>query len=69
MAQPLRSLSASTVSGVMACRHLLSGNIQVDADHLDHPGNVIVDGPSEDAMNSLKAIATVPAMATICGRN
>ena len=23
---------------------LLSGNIQVDADHLERPGNVIVDG-------------------------
>ncbi len=38
---------------------LLSGNIQVDADHLERPGNVIVDGPlSDDAMSSLKAMAT-----------
>ena len=38
---------------------LLSGNIQVDADHLERPGNVIVDGQlSDDAMNSLKAMAT-----------
>ena len=49
---------------------LLSGNIQVDADHLERPGNVIVDGPlSGEAMNSLKAMAAAgPAMVTICGR-
>ena len=37
---------------------LLSGNIQVDGDHLERPGNVIVDGElSEDAFQSLCAMA------------
>ena len=29
---------------------LLSGNIQVDADHLERPGNVILDRPADAAM-------------------
>jgi 2,4-dienoyl-CoA reductase-like NADH-dependent reductase (Old Yellow Enzyme family) len=29
---------------------LLSGNIQIDADHLERPGNVIIDRPADDAM-------------------
>ncbi|WP_417622040.1 NADH:flavin oxidoreductase/NADH oxidase family protein [Parasphingorhabdus sp.] len=29
---------------------LLSGNIQIDRDHLERPGNVIIDGPASDAM-------------------
>lgn len=37
---------------------LLSGNIQVDGNHLERPGNVIVDGDlSEEAFNSLCAMA------------
>jgi 2,4-dienoyl-CoA reductase-like NADH-dependent reductase (Old Yellow Enzyme family) len=37
---------------------LLSGNIQVDGDHLERPGNVIVDGElSEEAFQSLCAMA------------
>ena len=39
---------------------LLSGNIQVDGNHLERPGNVIVDGDlSEEAFNSLCAMAKV----------
>ena len=29
---------------------LLSGNIQIDRDHLERPGNVVIDGPASDAM-------------------
>jgi len=29
---------------------LLSGNIQIDRDHLERPGNVVIDGPADDAM-------------------
>ncbi len=29
---------------------LLSGNIQIDADHLERPGNVIIDGAPDDIM-------------------
>ena len=37
---------------------LLSGNIQVDGDHLERPGNVVVDGPlSEDAFQALSTMA------------
>ena len=37
---------------------LLSGNIQVDGDHLERPGNVIVDGPlSEDQFQALSTMA------------
>ena len=37
---------------------LLSGNIQVDGDHLERPGNVIVDGElSEDAFDALARMA------------
>ena len=37
---------------------LLSGNVQVDGDHLERPGNVIVDGPlSEDAFQALSTMA------------
>ena len=31
---------------------LLSGNIQVDADHLERPGNVVIDREPDDAMRS-----------------
>ena len=38
---------------------LLSGNIQVDGDHLERPGNVIVDGTLTDtAFDALKQMAT-----------
>jgi len=34
---------------------LLSGNVQIDGDHLERPGNVIVDGePSEESMSALR---------------
>lgn len=37
---------------------LLSGNIQVDGDHLERPGNVLVDGePSQQLQTSLAAFA------------
>lgn len=29
---------------------LLSGNIQIDRDHLERPGNVVIDGPADDNM-------------------
>ncbi len=29
---------------------LLSGNIQIDRDHLERPGNVVIDGPANDDM-------------------
>ena len=29
---------------------LLSGNVQIDADHLERPGNVVIDGEPNDAM-------------------
>lgn len=29
---------------------LLSGNIQIDRDHLERPGNVVIDGPASDKM-------------------
>lgn len=29
---------------------LLSGNIQIDRDHLERPGNVVIDRPADDAM-------------------
>jgi len=29
---------------------LLSGNIQIDKNHLERPGNVIIDGPASDAL-------------------
>ena len=39
---------------------LLSGNIQVDGDHLERPGNVIVEGePSAELAAALKSWATV----------
>lgn len=31
---------------------LLSGNVQIDADHLERPGNVIIDRPADAAMKS-----------------
>lgn len=38
---------------------LLSGNIQIDGDHLERPGNVIVDGTLTDtAFDALKQMAT-----------
>ena len=38
---------------------LLSGNIQVDGDHLERPGNVVVDNElSETAFNALAEMAT-----------
>lgn len=34
---------------------LLSGNILIDGDHLERPGNVILEKPADDAMNSALA--------------
>ncbi len=31
---------------------LLSGNIQIDKDHLERPGNVIIDGPANDELKT-----------------
>ena len=43
---------------------LLSGNVQIDGDHLERPGNVIVADEPSDAMQA--ALETWAA--TICGR-
>ncbi|MEO9601195.1 NADH:flavin oxidoreductase/NADH oxidase family protein [Parasphingorhabdus sp.] len=32
---------------------LLSGNIQIDRDHLERPGNVVIDRPADDAMMTM----------------
>ena len=34
---------------------LLTGNIQVDADHLERPGNVVIDREPDAAMRSARA--------------
>ena len=46
---------------------LLSGNIQVDADHLERPGNVVIDREPDDAMR--KALASWAAAATRNGNH
>ncbi len=38
------------VWGAGGCGMLLSGNVQVDGDHLERPGNVIIDRPADGAM-------------------
>ena len=38
------------VWGAGGCGMLLSGNVQVDGDHLERPGNVILDRPADGAM-------------------
>ena len=32
---------------------LLSGNIQIDRNHLERPGNVVIDGPADDEMMAM----------------
>jgi len=46
---------------------LLSGNIQVDADHLERPGNVVIDRQPDEAMR--KALAGWAAAATRNGNH
>jgi 2,4-dienoyl-CoA reductase-like NADH-dependent reductase (Old Yellow Enzyme family) len=46
---------------------LLTGNIQVDADHLERPGNVIVDREPDEAMR--KALASWAQVATRGGNH
>lgn len=46
---------------------LLSGNIQVDADHLERPGNVVIDRPPDNAMR--QALAAWAAAATRGGNH
>lgn len=46
---------------------LLSGNIQVDADHLERPGNVVIDREPDQAMR--KALASWAAAATRNGNH
>ena len=46
---------------------LLSGNIQVDRDHLERPGNVVVDQEPDEAMK--KALASWAAAATRGGNH
>ena len=46
---------------------LLSGNIQVDADHLERPGNVVIDREPDAAMR--KALASWAAAATRNGNH
>lgn len=43
---------------------LLSGNIQIDRDHLERPGNVVIDGPASDAM-----MAALQGLAQAATRN
>lgn len=38
------------VWGKGGCGMLLSGNVQIDGDHLERPGNVIIDRPPDGAM-------------------
>ncbi len=51
LADPLGSPTAELeqlyrVWGAGGCGMLLSGNVQVDGDHLERPGNVILDRPA-----------------------
>jgi 2,4-dienoyl-CoA reductase-like NADH-dependent reductase (Old Yellow Enzyme family) len=46
---------------------LLSGNIQIDADHLERPGNVVLDREPDDAMR--QALAQWTAIATRSGNH
>lgn len=46
---------------------LLSGNIQIDKDHLERPGNVIIDGPASDALKT--ALSAYSAAATRNGNH
>ena len=41
------------VWGAGGCGLLLTGNVQVDADHLERPGNVIIDREPDDALQHL----------------
>jgi 2,4-dienoyl-CoA reductase-like NADH-dependent reductase (Old Yellow Enzyme family) len=43
---------------------LLSGNIQIDRNHLERPGNVVIDGPADDAM-----MAALQSWAQVATRN
>tara|TARA_R110000824_G_scaffold93264_7_gene225681 strand:+ start:2007 stop:3299 length:1293 start_codon:yes stop_codon:yes gene_type:complete len=43
---------------------LLSGNIQIDRDHLERPGNVVIDGPANDEM-----MAALQGLAQAATRN
>jgi 2,4-dienoyl-CoA reductase-like NADH-dependent reductase (Old Yellow Enzyme family) len=43
---------------------LLSGNIQIDRDHLERPGNVVIDRPADDSM-----IAALTSWAQAATRN
>ena len=54
LADPLGSPTAELerlyrVWGAGGCGLLLSGNVQVDGDHLERPGNVILDRPADGA--------------------
>ncbi|MEP6341475.1 NADH:flavin oxidoreductase/NADH oxidase family protein [Parasphingorhabdus sp.] len=46
---------------------LLSGNIQIDRDHLERPGNVVIDKPASDEM--MKALKSWAAIATRNGNH
>lgn len=46
---------------------LLSGNIQVDRDHLERPGNVVIDGPADDTM--MMALTSLAQAATRNGNH
>ena len=46
---------------------LLSGNVQVDADHLERPGNVIVDRMPDNEMQAALASWAQAGTATIFG--
>lgn len=46
---------------------LLSGNIQIDRDHLERPGNVVIDKPASDEM--MEALKSWAAIATRNGNH
>jgi 2,4-dienoyl-CoA reductase-like NADH-dependent reductase (Old Yellow Enzyme family) len=48
---------------------LISGNVQIDADHLERPGNVIIDRPFGDSDTALAAMRRWTAAATRSGNH
>ncbi|WP_296677861.1 NADH:flavin oxidoreductase/NADH oxidase family protein [Novosphingobium sp.] len=52
-----------SIWGQGGCGMLLSGNIQIDADHLERPGNMILDRPADGATLSALRRMTVAAKA------
>jgi 2,4-dienoyl-CoA reductase-like NADH-dependent reductase (Old Yellow Enzyme family) len=65
MTEGLADLAGHPTSGLLrlyarwaegGCALLISGNVQIDPDHLERPGNVVIDGPPRPAaMAALRA--------------